>query len=603
MMPQPDRFAVLLSSPAFLQALCFALLYSTQAHLAYQEAQGCAAGSSSKTCTRDGSTNSSTPRKQGSGKRFSSKKASKGGSSSKGSSDTSSSQRQQQQQQQDGSSWVRAYHRAQQLQASEQQLLQTLGCSGRSLVWCALDAAEYGVSMPTVHLYSLTMAYKQTTELVTDSVGAMPAASESAQLHQLLPGLLLHWVAALPKYDADGINCCIVAGTGTRAAVLAVLQQLRVAGLMQTVGEGAPAGWAPGQPEQTFLMLEDILPSLKLMFSRLLLEARRSGSGSGSSIFAGSSGPGTMNEALVLTYCLFMMLGEPYKFVGGTNAFTWRAAAAAAAAAAGAGASGSCSVQQPWQPHAAQIAALLESYARLTSVLKPPVYNQQLAFPMIAGLCSVGDRPHPSCLAAAAAAAGYGSPEQLQLCSLLLTMVELGGSLGPQQQLDAEECRLTAAGVAAAFSRQLALQSGSSSGSGEGLQVSGLLPWLVLFGRCCLQWAVQLQWVYRGIEGLPAAASVSQSQVSSDSTMGRLLVQNTADVFKQPCQAGFEPMFCELVSALQMPLEVPEESVQLSPAAGVDADVAGQSSCCYSCSHCCCKWRRGQCGSNGPAAR
>jgi hypothetical protein len=280
-----------------------------------------------------------------------------------------------------------------------------------------------------------------------------------------------------------------------------------------------------------------------------------------------------MNEALTLAVCIFMPLGEPFKHVAGTSAFTWRAGAAAAAAAAAAETSGSSRAQQPWRPRAAQIAALLESYTRLPSVTNIPGYEQELTFPMIAVLCSVGDRPQPSCLAAAAAAAGYGSPEQLQLFSLLLTMVKLGGNLGPRQQTDAEECPLTTAGVAAAFARQYALQSSSSSGSGEGLQVSGLLPWLVLFGRCCLQWALQLQWIHKGIDGLPAAASVRQGEVSLGSSMGRLFVQNTTDVFNQPRQPGFEPMFCELVSALQMPLEVPQVSLQLSTAAGMDAGV------------------------------
>jgi hypothetical protein len=231
MLLEPDRFAVLLRSPAFLQALCFALLYSTQAHLAFQEAQAGAAGSSSssRARTRDSSSSSrartrdssssSTLRGQGSGKSSSSKKASKGdSSSSKGSSAASSSQ--QQQQQQDGSTWVRAGHRAQQLQASEQQLLRALGCSGRALVWCALDQAENGVSMSTVKLFALTTAYEQIADLTTDRFSIipppLPAALESGQLHQLLPGLLLHCVAALPRYDADGITCASWRATGKR---------------------------------------------------------------------------------------------------------------------------------------------------------------------------------------------------------------------------------------------------------------------------------------------------------------------------------------------------------------------------------------------------
>jgi hypothetical protein len=180
-------------------------------------------------------------------------------------------------------------------------------------------------------------------------------------------------------------------------------------------------------------------------------------------------------------------------------------------------------------------------------------------------------------LAAAAAAAGFGSREQQQLFSLLCTLLKLGGALGPAEQTDAEEVRLAAALAAASFAKLYAAQaaagsaaaaagdaSADSSSRGRGEcegkdhpAVATLLPWLVLFGRVCLQWAVQLQWRLQGIEGLPAAAGVVQEGVEQGTVMEKLGVQDTLDVFftARADPRGDSLLICMLLTAVAAPLQ------------------------------------------------
>jgi hypothetical protein len=200
---------------------------------------------------------------------------------------------------------------------------------------------------------------------------------------------------------------------------------------------------------------------------------------------------------------------------------------------------------------------------------------------MLVGLCSVGERPAPCCLAAAAAAAGFGSREQQQLFSLLCTLLKLGGALGPAEQTDAEEVRLAVALAAASFAKLYAAQAAAGSaaaaagdasadstnsagirgrGEGEGKDhppVATLLPWVVLFGRVCLQWAVQLQWRLQGIEGLPAAAGVVQEGVEQGTVMEKLGVQHTLDVFftARADPRGGSLLICVLLAAVAAPLQ------------------------------------------------
>jgi hypothetical protein len=101
--------------------------------------------------------------------------------------------------------------------------------------------------------------------------------------------------------------------------------------------------------------------------------------------------------------------------------------------------------------------------------------------------------------------------------------------------------------------------------------MSLLLPWLVLFGRCCLQWAVQLQWRHEGIAGLPSAAAVQQTQPLSGGFMALMDINSSSDVFFQtsPQRASAGPIMSLFLTALQAPLLHAGVSAQLS-AAGLD---------------------------------
>jgi hypothetical protein len=158
--------------------------------------------------------------------------------------------------------------------------------------------------------------------------------------------------------------------------------------------------------------------------------------------------------------------------------------------------------------------AVLESHVRLPNALKDfASWEHSMPFIMLSDLCADGDKAQPSVLAATAITAGFGSTEQQHMCSLL----KCGNKLGVAHQTEAEQCRLVAASAAARLAQLYAAQAAASStaaGAGSSC-MSELLPWLVLFGRCCLQWVQQLQWRHKGIPGLHSSSKPNHSAATS----------------------------------------------------------------------------------------
>lgn len=235
--------------------------------------------------------------------------------------------------------------------------------------------------------------------------------------------------------------------------------------------------------------------------------------------------------------------------------------------------------QHPWQPYAAQLLAEFESHVRVITTPAGLSLLHDLALTWPAHLCAVGECPQPNALAATAITAGPGSTEQQRLFGLLCSLLKRSSMLVPTQQTVAEECRLTAASVAARLAQLYAAHAAASSDRGPyaaaaaGGCSSELLPWLVRFGRCCLQWATQLQRQLHGSPDLPDAA-VQQAVVARNTFMGALHINSTIDVpFAIPGNAppaGAQPVMSLFLAALQTPLQDAGVAAHVS-AAGVDA--------------------------------
>jgi hypothetical protein len=465
--PEPE-FTELLQSPAYLQALCIALFYYMHAQL---EGEG----------TRAGDTAAGSSRSQaGSGSQGAAAPAgSSGQSSRRRSSASAEEQHHEQQLQMEARLWAAAGAKAAALPAASQQLLQHLGCgSGKHILWTVLTAKAAGdCSMPPAAVPAVCTAYEKVVK--AGMCGGLPAVEwgpeqlhKTQQLHQSLAGMLLHCAASLSQGDGPAAHACSWACVTAKWALQGVLQlhQQRQQQQQQQESQQQESQSQPGRrpamrvpPQHPFEGLAEHLPLLKQTMAQLLRAVRQPTTTSSSDpTCSGSSGVDYISrnlallarqEALKHAAGMFVKLGEPQFRAHPDIRLSWHANAAAAAdATAGdtrdSSSSGSSSGQQhPWQPHAAEVAALLESFVRVPKVNiatggTGPVEDSTLL--LVAALCCVGDRELPNCLAATAAAAGFGSPEQQQLVELLLSMVKKAGTLGPAVQTGAEECRLTA---------------------------------------------------------------------------------------------------------------------------------------------------------------
>jgi hypothetical protein len=585
-------YAQLQSSPQWLAAVCVLAFYATHAGSGEAEgrvspAAGPDAGRAAPSC---GSTANSSSK-------ASSSKGRPGGSSKKGPGRSSNASSNQQQtgtagssSGQAGSQWARACSRAQQLPPIQQELLQVLECSGKVLLWVALaEPAPVGVHAlmrmdPITIMRGVVEAHRGIV------AGFDPTADDAQQqtgvLHTLLPGLSLPWVIAQPRTEQQFVDCCTLAGDLTTNACKAVYQRLYSTvtvhpGTVVVPGSAAEqVGW--GLLDTKLLR---ILPDLMLALDPLLAKARSSSSSRSSSRRQGRpASEEDMTEALWFLVGCFSLPGEPAVRLQVVKPYTWYSQPAEEAYHT-AGAGSTAFVQHPWQQHAAEVTALLDSYVRLPQANKATGAcnistreDHELRFAVLARMCAVGDRPQPAALTATAIAAGLGSTEQQRLFGLLCSMVKRSSMLGFTQQTDAEECRLVAAGVAARYAQLYASSSSAAAAADSATAsscVSGLLPWLVLFGRCCLQWSTQLQWWYRGLPGLPPAAAVAQSPLPPGYSMRRMGIGNCMDIFFRGVDnsrpGAQQPLVSMFLAALQTALQHPAISAQVT-AAGLDAD-------------------------------
>lgn len=195
----------------------------------------------------------------------------------------------------------------------------------------------------------------------------------------------------------------------------------------------------------------------------------------------------------------------------------------------------------------------------------------------------------------ALAASSNSQEQQQQLCSLLFSLLKLSSRLGPKMQSEADGCRVAAASaavlvllehcmammpqsgdsdmqhpasctddIAAASSSSRSSTSSCRSGSSscsfsaaqspivEGLPPKlarplhveegtvaparsrvGILQWLVLFGRCCLQWSHVLQRLPPGTKFQRLESSNSTWQAGQSEVMHELRLHQTQDIFSQ----------------------------------------------------------------------
>jgi hypothetical protein len=233
-----------------------------------------------------------------------------------------------------------------------------------------------------------------------------------------------------------------------------------------------------------------------------------------------------------------------------------------------------------WSQHTRRLCKLFKGAIR-SGAAAVPAWSP--AGPMLSMLLSMSAQgamclPEPIGVGAhlqAALATQPGSRQQRQLVSSLLTGLKVAAMLPASQYFEAQDVRIAAAlGAAAAMHRLTAAAAGeesavhviisgggcngnsngggtTSSGakSGAGVQSASqaLLSWLVLFGRCCLQWA-QLLPQEQGQGGLEGRSPHSPSS-SGAHYFGRLGLRRTADifllqlsgVFMQPAISGLSP--------------------------------------------------------------
>jgi hypothetical protein len=161
------RYAPLLQSAVYHQALCIALFYNVHAQLMYTQMRADFAARKSQEAVAAApaaaASSSSTGHIKGSSSTSSKKKKKKPGSSSKvantavavaAAAAAASPSKQL-------DSWGRACELAEGLPECEQLLLRELKCSARAVLWTAAAATDHVAEMPALNITALEMAYKQ----------------------------------------------------------------------------------------------------------------------------------------------------------------------------------------------------------------------------------------------------------------------------------------------------------------------------------------------------------------------------------------------------------------------------------------------------------
>lgn len=182
-----------------------------------------------------------------------------------------------------------------------------------------------------------------------------------------------------------------------------------------------------------------------------------------------------------------------------------------------------------WARHTESLAAQLEAFIRSSAAACPTgplLLSRESVLCAVAGLCrEYASGAAEGCLVAAAAAAGPGSAGDTKLVGLMCSLLKYHGRIGWQQyrsvQLEqqqqqgvisspATDLLAVVAYAATAMLAALAAATSSKPTAAGGVQATKqlrrakrVLPWLALFGRCCLQWSGQLQ-------QLPASALSAQ---------------------------------------------------------------------------------------------
>jgi len=175
-----------------------------------------------------------------------------------------------------------------------------------------------------------------------------------------------------------------------------------------------------------------------------------------------------------------------------------------------------------WTPHSAQLGAALDEFLRLQSVSGGGGWADELSLIGFDSSLALWSKDDAGPLILAAHEAAPGSPQHLQLFSVMCSSMKAAALVRPHDTLKADGCYWHAAAAAAQLlkqsldvaaaaaaaavdddeeeedaQRQVLSQADRLVRSSDAANVSltdatSSLPWLVIFGRCCLHWAQQL---------------------------------------------------------------------------------------------------------------
>jgi hypothetical protein len=262
-----------------------------------------------------------------------------------------------------------------------------------------------------------------------------------------------------------------------------------------------------------------------------------------------------------------------------------------------------------WSQHTAKLCKLYEGVLRVSTAAATaanatgPVLDTLLkGFPR-----AFMRLPEPTGVGAflqGALAAPPGSKQQKQLLSLLFSYLKVAPRLPISHYAKAQELRIAAALAAAAAMHKLTAAAvaeevagctssggssvcGYSGNSSVGCQTApqAMLPWLALFGRCCLQWSQLLQWEQANGRGGERSLQNLAATSAGPLVIGFMSLRNTADIciFLQPACLSWEPaasdappLWSVMYKACLLCLKNPAVAAQMR-SAGVEAGT------CWTC--------------------